>query len=182
MSRKLKFLFSGIVVVILLPGILLLGSVIYVEIQGNFYTITPGEAYRSAQPGAKKLERYLKQYGIKSIINLRGKNPDKAWYQEELKVSKDSGAALYSVALSSKHPPDEKELKELIRIFNNAPRPVLIHCKRGADRTGLVAAMWKVFVDKEPKREAKKQLSPFYFHFRIGKTASLDRFFDAWEP
>jgi undecaprenyl-diphosphatase len=62
------------------------------------------------------------------------------------------------------------------------PRPVLIHCKQGADRTGLVAAMWKVIVDKEPKSEARKQLSPIFFHFPICRTASLDRFFKKWQP
>jgi hypothetical protein len=56
----------------------------------------------------------------------------------------------------------------------------LIHCFAGADRTGLVAAMWKVIVDKKLKTEAEKQLSIFFGHLLLGKTATMDRFFESW--
>ena len=42
--------------------------------------------------------------------------------------------------------------------------------------------MWKVFVDKQPKAEARKQLSIFYGHVPIGKTIAMDRFFQSWDP
>lgn len=51
-----------------------------------------------------------------------------------------------------------------------------------ADRSGLVAAMWKVIVDREPKSEAEKQISILYGHIPIGKTSAMDRFFERWIP
>ena len=48
--------------------------------------------------------------------------------------------------------------------------------------SGLVAAMWKVIVDKEPKSEAGKQLSILYGHLPIGKTTATDHFFENWTP
>jgi hypothetical protein len=42
--------------------------------------------------------------------------------------------------------------------------------------------MWKVIVDKEPKSEAKKQLSLLFGHLPIGKTAAMDKFFHNWNP
>ncbi|MGO9611667.1 MAG: hypothetical protein ACLPX5_01335 [Dissulfurispiraceae bacterium] len=58
----------------------------------------------------------------------------------------------------------------------------LIHCKTGADRSGLVAAMWKTLIDKEPKDEAARQLSILYGHLSIGDTAAMDDFFEKWNP
>jgi len=88
----------------------------------------------------------------------------------------------YNIPLSSSREPDETVVRNLIEIFKNAPHPVLIHCQAGADRSGLAAAMWKVFVDKEPKSEAGKQLSLLYGHLPIGKTTAMDRFFQKWNP
>jgi hypothetical protein len=42
--------------------------------------------------------------------------------------------------------------------------------------------MWKVIVDKEPKPEARKQLSILYGHFPLGETSAMDRFFEKWNP
>jgi len=179
MSRRFRLTFFIIISILLL---LLISSIIYFEEQGNFHTITPGEAYRSAQLDRDELKYYIKKYNIKSILSLRGDNPNADWYREEIKTCMDNHVAHYSVALSAKHEPSERDIRKIAEIFSSIPRPVLIHCKQGADRSGLVAAMWKVIVDKEPKSEARKQLSPMFFHFPIGKTASLDRFFKKWQP
>jgi protein tyrosine/serine phosphatase len=180
MSRRFKLTFF-----IIIPTSLLLLSISYVlyfEVQGNFHTITPGEAYRSAQLDGHKLEYYIKKYNIKSILSVRGDNKNAGWYRDEIKTCIDNCVVRYSVALSVEHEPSQTDIKKITEIFNKARRPVLIHCKAGADRTGLVAAMWKVIVDKEPKSEAEKQLSLMFFHFSIGRTASLDRFFKKWQP
>jgi protein tyrosine/serine phosphatase len=179
MPRRFRPTFLIIISVLLL---LLTGYILYFGEQGNFHTITPGEAYRSAQLDRDELEYYIKKYNIKSILNLRGDNPDADWYKEEIKTCADNHVAHYSVALSAKHEPGQAEIRKITGLFSSMPRPALIHCQQGADRSGLVAAMWKVIVDKEPKSEAKKQLSPMFFHFPIGRQASLDRFFEKWQP
>jgi protein tyrosine/serine phosphatase len=154
----------------------------YMEEQGNFHTITPGEAYRSAQLDADELEHYINKYNLNSIVNLRGEHPDEPWYGEEINVCTKHNVKHYNIPLSSSREPDETVVRNLIEIFKNAPHPVLIHCQAGADRSGLAAAMWKVFVDKEPKSEAGKQLSLLYGHLPIGKTTAMDRFFQKWNP
>lgn len=155
---------------------------LYMQTQGNFHPITRGEAYRSAKLDRDKLEYYIKKYDIKSIVNLIGQHPDKPWYSEEIQVSAEHHIKHYDLSLSATQEPTEEDARKLIEIFKNAPRPVLIHCKGGSDRSGLVAAMWKVIVDEEPKSEARKQLSLWYGHFPIGKTSAMDRFFRHWDP
>ena len=150
--------------------------------QGNFHAITEGEAYRSAQLDLDEFEYYLKKHNIRSIVNLRGGNPTKPWYREEIRFCDENNIAHYDISLSSDKGPSQGDVRRLMEIFSTAPRPVLIHCLAGADRSGLVAAMWKVVVDKEPRVTAAKQLSLFFGHLPFGKTAAMDRFFHKWNP
>lgn len=176
-SRR-KFIIAAVSFLFILIGSLY----IYIEEQGNFHPVTPGEAYRSAQMDRDELEYYIHKYRLKSILNLRGENPDSGWYIEEVKVSSEHGIVHYDMALSASRELTAKEVQVLLEIFNSAPRPILIHCKSGADRSGLVSAMWKVIVDKISKEEAKKQLSILYGHIPIGSTSAMDQFFERWRP
>ncbi|MCL4490850.1 MAG: dual specificity protein phosphatase family protein [Nitrospirae bacterium] len=178
MSRRVKFF----VAVLLSLLILTASHFACMEEQGNFHAITPGEAYRSAQLDRDELEYYIKKHNIRSILNLRGENPDAQWYTEEKQVSAEHNVMHYDIALSASSEPSREDIQKLIKIFKSAPRPVLIHCLAGADRSGLAAAMWKVVVDKETKAEAAKQLSILYGHLPIGKTSAMDRFFRKWNP
>lgn len=175
---RLKLFITSLILILVLAG----GYIFSVVDQGNFHAITEGEAYRSAQLDRNELAYYIRRYNIKSILNLRGTNPDHDWYREELAVSAEQRVKHYDIALSSKKEPAENDVKQLTEIFREAPRPVLVHCQSGADRTGLVAAMWKVVIDHESKSEAEKQLSVFYGHVPLGGSVAMDKFFEKWQP
>ncbi|HEX9948914.1 MAG TPA: dual specificity protein phosphatase family protein [Thermodesulfobacteriota bacterium] len=178
-TRRVRIFIAAVVLLMLLPA----GYFgVYMPVQGNFHPITPGEAYRSAKLDREKLEHYIKKYNIKSIVNLIGEDPRKRWYQEELRFSAEHNIKHYDITLSATEEPTAEDARKLVEIFQHAPRPVLIHCKGGSDRSGLAAAMWKVIVDKAPKSEARKQLSILYGHFPFGKTSAMDHFFEQWEP
>ncbi|NWF98117.1 MAG: dual specificity protein phosphatase family protein [Nitrospirae bacterium] len=178
MIRRLKIISIAAILIVLIGSI----YYIYTTERDNFHAITHGQAYRSAQLNKDELEYYIKKYNIRSIINLRGEHPDEDWYIDEKLVSLKNNLQFYSLRLSSSREPDYEDINKLISIFKEAPRPVLIHCKAGADRSGLAAAIWKVVIDKEPKSIAKKQLSFFYGHLPFGKTSAMDRFFNKWNP
>jgi undecaprenyl-diphosphatase len=150
--------------------------------QGNFHAITVGEAYRSAQLDNDELAYYVKKYQIKSILNLRGKNSASTWYKDEISFSLKNNVVHYDVALSAYNTPQAAVVSNLMDIFKHAPRPLLMHCQAGADRSGLVAAMWKVVVDKTSKIEADNQLSILYGHLSIGSASAMDNFFQKWNP
>ncbi len=178
MMKRRQHIFAVLAVIVSL----LIGYVLSVKMQGNFHTITPAEAYRSGQLGNNKLAEYVKQYNIRSVLNLRGKHAGESWYEDEVAMSAKLDLTHYDVSLSSDHELTESEVHQLIDIFHTAPRPILIHCQAGADRSGLVAAMWRVVMDKEPKDRAAQQLSLWYGHIPIGSTRAMDRFFEKWNP
>jgi len=178
MRRRLKITALTLSV----PLLLLIGYLGLLLSTGNFHVITGGEAYRSAQLSDNKISQYIEEYHIKSVMNLRGQNPGKEWYENEIRTCKKYGIEHYDLALSSTHEPNTKAMGKMIEIFTYAPRPILIHCQYGADRSGLVSAMWKVIVDNEPKSEAKKQLSFIYGHVPLFGRDAMDRFFEKWNP
>lgn len=154
----------------------------YLEEQGNFHAITPGEAYRSSQMDRDELKHYIRKYAIRSVINLQGRHDGKGWYTEENDVCRETRTRHYDLNLTSDRAPSESEIKALLDIYGTAPRPVLIHCQAGADRSGLAAAIWKIAVDGAPKSEARKQLSVPLGHVPIGPTRVLDEFIENWHP
>lgn len=114
--------------------------------RGNFGTVIPGQIYRSGQLGSEQLEQVIKEFGIRSIINLRGVKGDEDWYIQEKETAEKFGVELYNVAemgmeLQSYRLPARDEVEKLIALIASVPRPILAHCKTGADRTGLFSAV-----------------------------------------
>jgi protein tyrosine/serine phosphatase len=82
--------------------------------------------------------------------------------------------------MSATKPPDKDTLLGLLEIMRTAERPLLMHCKSGADRTGLAAAIF-VLDNGKNMAAARGQLSARFLHFRRGRKAVLDRFLDLYE-
>ncbi len=167
-------------VVVLIVVVLAVARIGYVKVQGNFYPITEGVAYRSAQLDPVSLAYYVKKYGIRSVVNLRGESLGDKWWKDEKGACERLGLSYYNIKLSARRHPSQEKIASLLTIFQEAPRPVLIHCKAGADRSGLAGAIWKTAVENAPYEEAEEQLSIFYGHFPVGSTRAMDDFFKTW--
>jgi protein tyrosine/serine phosphatase len=142
----------------------------------NFHTIVSGEAYRSGQMDAAQLARAIQAYGIKSIINLRGTNAP-ASYQGEMETVKRLGVQHYDFSLSANDEIPVPQLDEIIRTLRAAPKPVLIHCKAGSDRTGLISALYCLTLKGETPAQADRELSVWYGHvpfIPLAKTIAMD--------
>lgn len=112
---------------------------------GNLYKIDD-ELYRSKQPTSKDLDT-IKKLGIKSILSFRQYHDDSDIFQ------KDSNITLYSIKIkTSKMSIDE--IKQSLEIIKNAPKPILIHCWHGSDRTGVVVASYRIIKQKWSKKDA----------------------------
>jgi protein tyrosine phosphatase (PTP) superfamily phosphohydrolase (DUF442 family) len=138
------------------------GIMIY---EGNFHTVQPGVLYRSAQLSKGELEMFARRYGIKSVLNLRGAHRGDAWYDGEMAAVHDLGIAHYDYPMSAKRFVARQQVVQLVDLVRQAPKPLLIHCKSGADRSGLVAALYDYAIAGESAAEADRQLSLVYGHF-----------------
>jgi protein tyrosine phosphatase (PTP) superfamily phosphohydrolase (DUF442 family) len=155
------------------------GVIIY---EGNFHAVQPGVLYRSAQLSRSELETLARRYGIESVLNLRGANPGRGWYDGEIAAARDLGIAHYDYALSAKRFVTPQQIAQLLAIVRRAPKPLLIHCESGADRSGLVAALYDYAIGGDSAAEADRQLSLAYGHFPYltSRTGAMDRSFWAF--
>jgi len=110
----------------------------------NFGVVVRGEYYRSAQLTAPQLKSYLHEYHIKSIINLRGNNQGSGWYDHELKFSSKNNIVHVNLKLKAYELPTKYQLRKLVDMLEVLPKPILIHCRSGTDRTGLAAALIEI--------------------------------------
>jgi protein tyrosine phosphatase (PTP) superfamily phosphohydrolase (DUF442 family) len=131
----------------------------------NFHTVEKDKLYRSAQLKGDEFQMAIDQYKIKTIINLRGAYPDQQWYLDEMAVSEKNGIAHFDLAMGSNRLPRRDDLIKLLDIYKTAERPMLVHCRMGADRTGEAAALYKNLYMNSPIKEAIKMLAMKYFHF-----------------
>ncbi len=61
----------------------------------------------------------------------------------------------------------------LIDVLEQCPYPLLIHCKSGADRTGLASALYRMVERGEPPERAETNFSYRFGHIPLGGTEHL---------
>lgn len=152
-----------------------------IQLTGNFAAVVPGEAYRSNQPTPADLATYAERYKIRTVINLRGRDEKAAWYKNEAAAAKQLGLTLIDFPLRSSQRLDAKTADELVTILRDAPRPILIHCHSGADRTGLASVVYLARIAHADEETAERQLSIRYGHFGVpffSPTYAMD---ESWE-
>lgn len=106
----------------------------------RFYVIDEG-LYRGGQPDESGFE-FLKQKRIRTVINFRTED-------EESEIVKQLGMTYVWIPMSiqpwSKIP--ESAIEKFFAIVNNPENyPIFFHCRRGADRTGAMAAFYRMAV------------------------------------
>jgi protein tyrosine/serine phosphatase len=146
---------------------------------GNVHAVEEGRLYRSAQLQGHQLEQVIAKYRIRSILNVRGASPGQSWYDDEIVVAKNLHVAHFDYGLSASDPLSAGQVDEVLELIQKAPRPILIHCQSGADRAGLVSALFLAVVAKKPINEAIGQLSLLYGHFPYftSRTRAMDESF-----
>ena len=122
--------------------------------------LSKNEFYRSSQLVKWQLETAIQKYGIRTIINLRGENPEKKWWQDESAVAQQYGVQHINIAMSAKRIPSRENLLKLLDAFRTAPRPLLVHCQAGVDRTGEASALYAWIYLGRSRSQARDQIFP----------------------
>lgn len=122
----------------------------------NFAKVSE-KLYRGAQPTREGFRR-LKELGVTTVINLR--------CEDELAVAEkeaveSAGLRYFNVGLPGLSGPSDEQVARVMTIID-APEssPVFIHCRRGSDRTGTIAAVYRIshegWTAEEALAEAKR--------------------------
>lgn len=100
----------------------------------NFYRVDK-DIYRSEQPDAAGMQE-LESKGIKTVLDLR------AWHSDLPLIKGTSLKSLHLPMLA--HDISKEQIDSAIALLRQAEKPVLVHCRHGADRTGAVIAAWRI--------------------------------------
>ncbi len=116
----------------------------------NLHRITP-TLFRSAQPRAEAVES-LRALGVRTIVSLRAFNKD----DDEFR---GTGMRLVRVPINTWHIRDRHIVRALTEL-RAAERdgPVLLHCMHGADRTGVVSALYRMSLQGWNKDAARQEM------------------------
>jgi tyrosine-protein phosphatase SIW14 len=134
------------------------------EVLPKFHQINE-HFYRGAQPLEGGIKR-LAALGFKTVVNLRGE--DERTRAEE-REARASGMRYLAVPLPGFGRPRLEQIEQVLAIINDpANWPVFVHCKHGEDRTGTVAACYRISHDgwtaEQALKEAKRHgMSRFQF-------------------
>ena len=144
----------------------------------NLHQVSP-QAWRSAQPTPYQL-RALAGRGLRSVVSLRG-GQSFGSLPLEIEACRAAGLHFETFVMRSRALPTVDEVRALTALFQRLEYPVLFHCKAGADRAGMMAALYLVLHEGCTVAEARRQLHLRFGHVRQGKTGVLGAFFDAYE-
>lgn len=128
----------------------------------NFKTVVEGKVYRSGQPGPDHLRRWRAEHGIATVINLRGADEGREEYVREREACRELGIRLIDIEWSATRQPGPEAVEALVRAFDEAPLPVLLHCAEGVDRSGVASVLAAMKIGNVDYRTARKQMGSKY--------------------
>jgi tyrosine-protein phosphatase SIW14 len=130
----------------------------------NFHQVNDW-LYRGGQPGSDGV-RALAELGVHTVISLRW---GKRGVETERTSVEAAGMNFVSIRLNYWHLPTQPILDEFLSLLNDQQqRPIFIHCLHGADRTGLLIAIFRIAHDGWPVDRAYAEMKQHGFHrFRI---------------
>ena len=97
-------------------------------------------------------------------------------------MSKELGVTHYDFGISANHFVSRARIDSILAIVREAPKPMLVHCEGGADRAGLVSALYERVIRGESKKAADGQLTIWYGHVPglFNHTYEMDRSYWAY--
>ncbi|TPG57241.1 protein tyrosine phosphatase [Roseomonas nepalensis] len=142
----------------------------------NWGVVAPGRLYRSNHPSPWQLRDAARRLGLRTVINLRGERVDCGSDALSRAEAARLGLAHVDAPFESRGAPHRDRLLRLAGIFEGMAEPALIHCKSGADRTGLAAGVFLI-LQGGTSAAALAQLHWRHGHVSASRTGILDAFF-----
>lgn len=132
--------------------------------------------YRGPRPTAENLQ-YLKTMGVRSILDLEN---DSDAISAEKAIAGELGIKFESLPMSEVFAPSPEKILLAVDKLKTLPRPVLVHCRKGHDRTGYVIASYRILEQQWDLNNAFRECldmghSPLYDGFPLYWKHSLEK-------
>ena len=132
---------------------------------------------RCGQPAPQQIAAFAAA-GVKTVVNLRAGRGHGGWPLEK-EACERHGIKLVRFVVRSTAAPDRETILRAKEFFASIDYPAVAHCKSGANRAGLFAALY-VLLEGGTAAEAMDQLSLRYGHNRFARAGILDTFLERY--
>jgi protein tyrosine phosphatase (PTP) superfamily phosphohydrolase (DUF442 family) len=128
----------------------------------NNFDRVDAHVYRGGQPNEAGYQ-YLANHGVKTVVDLREAGPRA---EAEERAVTHAGMKYVSVPMTGLTPPTASEITKLLAILESpSTGAAFVHCKRGADRTGVVIAAYHIDHDGWDNARALKDAKAHHMSF-----------------
>ena len=126
----------------------------------RFFEVSPG-IYRSAQPQVDDMQD-LKELGIKTILTL---SDDMAAVTAERRAARALGIVFISHPMDGFWAPEDSHVDATLAVLKDTNNyPILVHCKHGQDRTGVIIGLHRVLAEGWQPEHAYEEMLDRGFH------------------
>lgn len=136
----------------------------------NFCVVTPGVLWRGATP-RRADAAWLVRHGVRTVISLQ-LNMRPAFESADVDPGITRSVTYFRVpdfiavdVLTHYHL--DQHVAYILAVIKEVPKPVFVSCRAGVDRTGIIAAAYRVLVQRKSQAEA---------------IAEMDAFHSPWDP
>ena len=141
------------------------GQTPFPQFPKNFHKVNEN-LFRSGQPDKDEFESLYTFNSIRSVLNLRENDSDKDKI-EAVNDGRIEKIQLYEIPLDTGKI-SEADLYKILTVIRDAPKPLLIHCWLGSNRTGCAVAAYRIVFENWSVEDAISELKkPEYGHYRI---------------
>jgi protein tyrosine/serine phosphatase len=125
----------------------------------NFGRVTD-MLYRGGQPASAGFSA-LQAMGIGIVVNFRDEREEMA---TEKRLVESLGIKYIEIPWSGRDEPSNMQVVQFLDLIRANPKAkIFVHCKRGADRTGVMVAAYRIAVEHEPAVEAVSEMYQFHY-------------------
>jgi len=119
------------------------------------------QLYRGAQPVPAGYEQ-LRQLGIAIVVDLHNQGAER---QRERLAVESRGMRYVNLPASATQGPTGAQIAQFLQLLRDNPgRKIFVHCKHGADRTGVMIAAFRMAWEDWTPAQAMAEMHAFHFH------------------
>lgn len=147
--------------------------------------VEPGVLYRSALLQPHNLERVLDRYGIRTVVSLLPPNTPSLEEQlsQQAEICKKAGVRRIQIPMNGDTPPTSGQLAQWLELLDSdQEHPILVHCKDGAIRSGMMSAVYQIEYKGVGNREVLAQLPTFGHDLDVRRREPVRQFILDYTP
>lgn len=170
------------IVLVLAVAVTLLAVRLYNSRAYHFAEIQPGVLYREGMRSPAQFLRSCQRAKIKTVISLV--SPEEIGnerFAPALAACRERGIKTLQVAIPLGGWPTSENVQAFLKLAEEAAnQPVLVHCREGVRRTGMMSSAFRLSAMGMTKEQAKAAIETFGHSRR--SIGNVELFIDAYDP